>query len=211
MLYAVAALRIGVIADVVRVEAVHEAERAVVDREAEDRHVVGVHHAVAEADGLPVRHQVGGAQRDFRQQREIRIVGFAAMRIEAVDDVIGERASILPRDRSSRNARSEPKRTKLGDTRVTTADVSMVSRRTRQVGADDAQRARRRDAEVMHRFRAQEFADRRAQNRASVAHARIRRPARALQLQFERARRRASISPSPIARPSPSWPAHTPN
>ena len=37
-------------------------------------------HAVAETDGLPVRHQVGGAQRDFAKEREIRVIGFAALR-----------------------------------------------------------------------------------------------------------------------------------
>ncbi len=55
----------------------------------------------------------------------------------------------------------------------------------RLVGTDHAQRARGRNAEVMHRFRAQEFSDRRAQHRAPVAHAGIGRAAGAFQLQFE--------------------------
>jgi hypothetical protein len=55
----------------------------------------------------------------------------------------------------------------------------------RFAGADEAQRARRRHAEVMHRLAAQELADRRAQHRAAVGAARVRRRAGALELQFK--------------------------
>ena len=103
----IAAARIRVVADVVRVERVDEAERAVVDRHAEDRHVVGVHHAVAEPDGLPLRDEVGRAQRRGFEQREVRIVDVAAIRIEAVDHVIGELAQqVGDRSRSARSGRS---------------------------------------------------------------------------------------------------------
>ena len=51
-------------------------------------------------------------------------------------------------------------------------------------GPDQAERARRRDAEVVHRLAAQELANRRAQHRATVGAARVRRPAGALELQL---------------------------
>ena len=48
----------------------------------------------------------------------------------------------------------------------------------------DAQRARCRDAEAVHRLRAKELADRRAQHRAAVAHARVGRATAALELKL---------------------------
>jgi hypothetical protein len=55
----------------------------------------------------------------------------------------------------------------------------------RQIRADDGERARRRNAEMVHRFRAQKLADRGTQHCAAVAHARVGRASRALQLHFE--------------------------
>ena len=51
--------------------------------------------------------------------------------------------------------------------------------------ADETQRTRGRHAQMMHRFTAQELADRRAQDRAPVGPACVRRRAGALELQFE--------------------------
>ncbi|MNU89344.1 hypothetical protein D3C71_791790 [compost metagenome] len=65
----VAALIIGVVADEVGVEVVEEGERAEVEGDAEDRHVVGVHHAVAETVGLPFGDQLGVALDDFVEHR----------------------------------------------------------------------------------------------------------------------------------------------
>ena len=59
-----------------------------------------------------------------------------------------------------------------------------MSRTTCVAGRDEAQRARRRHAEVMHRLAAQEFAHRRAQHRAPVGAARVRRRPGALELQL---------------------------
>jgi len=58
---------------VARIEGFHEAERAVIQCQAENRHIVGIHYAVHETDGLPLRHQVRGAARDFGQQCGIGI------------------------------------------------------------------------------------------------------------------------------------------
>ena len=64
----------------------------------------------------------------------------------------------------------------------------------RQRRAGHAQRACRRDAQRMHRFGTQELADRRAQHRTAIAHARIGRQAAALELQLEMPVRRIQLA-----------------
>ena len=54
----------------------------------------------------------------------------------------------------------------------------------RLAGRHEAERARGRHAQVVHRFAAQELTDRRTQHRAAVGGTRIRRQSRALELQF---------------------------
>ena len=63
---AVAAAVIGVIADVLSVEVIEKGEGAEVEGDAEDRHVVGVHHPMAETVGLPIGDQFGIALDDRR-------------------------------------------------------------------------------------------------------------------------------------------------
>jgi hypothetical protein len=66
----------------------------VVDGQAQDAHVVGVHDAVAEAHGLPLRHHGRRARAHRLQQRGIGIAAkagrCAAFRVEPVDDVVGQ-------------------------------------------------------------------------------------------------------------------------
>jgi hypothetical protein len=42
--------------DKIGIEALHETKGAIINGYAQDRHVVSVHHAVHEPDGLPARH-----------------------------------------------------------------------------------------------------------------------------------------------------------
>ena len=58
----VAPLIIGVVADEVRLEIVKEAIRAVVDGQTENRHVVGIHHPMGKAHGLPAGDGLRGAR-----------------------------------------------------------------------------------------------------------------------------------------------------
>jgi hypothetical protein len=60
--------------------------------------------------------------------------------------------------------------------------------------ADHRQCARGRNTEVVHRLGTQEFADRRAQHRAPIAHARVRRQPAALDLDLLRAERRVDLA-----------------
>ena len=64
----------------------------------------------------------------------------------------------------------------------------------RQGRADQRQRAGGRDAQAVHRLRAQELADRRAQHRAAVAPARIGGAAAALELDLARAGGRVDLA-----------------
>jgi len=129
----VAALVVGVVADVARVVGIQKLEGAVVQRQAQDAHVVGVHHAMAKANRLPVRQQIGGALGHGSKQGS---VGVARPGISP--SALGMKSSIT----ASANVRSAPcwlwwqkcskcpKRMKLGATRATTAAVSASSRYT---------------------------------------------------------------------------------
>lgn len=96
------------------------------------------------------------------------------MRIEALDHMIRERAQrvgavvrievleVAEAHEARRNARDDG------------GGFDLLAPH-RLVRADHAQRARGRNAEVMHGFRTEKLTNRRAQHRAPVAHARIRR------------------------------------
>jgi hypothetical protein len=164
-----------VVADVAGVEGVHELEGPVVDGQAQDAHVVGVHHPVHEAHRLPLGEQAGRALGHLAQQRGVRVGGRAARGIEALDDVVGQglQLGVLA---AVAKCSKWPKRMKLGATRVTTAAVSIVSRRTGR-SEPTTHSARVVGCPGLHGLADQELADRRAQHRAAVAHARVgRRP-----------------------------------
>ncbi|MCY1179919.1 hypothetical protein D9M73_203380 [compost metagenome] len=69
----IAPLVVGVVADEVGVEIIEERVGAEIEGDAQDRHVVGVHHAMAEAVGLPQSDQFGIALDDFAVHRQIRL------------------------------------------------------------------------------------------------------------------------------------------
>ena len=158
----------------------------IVDGEAEDRQVVGVHHAVYETEAHPVGHQLAGAAADFPEQifdvvlfREKipqNKIGQLPKRI--VFPLGGEDLEIAEAHEGGRDAAHDG--AGLGARVAVVEHVAdhLVAR------AHQAQRARRRHAQVMHGFAAREFAQRRAQHRAAIGGARVGRAARALELQF---------------------------
>ncbi len=179
----VAAVDVAVIADVSTIERVDESEGTVVDRETEDRHVVGVQHAVAKPDALPLRHQPGGAARDLLEPREVRLLRVTAFWIKPRNHVVGQ----LPKGIVL-----------LGPVKIferaETDKAGRHAQRNRRrfdrfanhwlIGADHRQCARGRNSQMMQSLGAEKLANRRAQHGAAIAHARIRRLARSLQLQF---------------------------
>jgi len=64
---------VGVVADEVGVEVVEEGKRPEVEGDAQNRHVVGVHHTVAKAVSLPFGNQLGIALDDLAEHRQIRL------------------------------------------------------------------------------------------------------------------------------------------
>ena len=174
---------VRVVRDETETKFVHEAERAVVERKTQHRHIVRVHHAVREADGLPLRDKLRGA-RHYRGEEFLILVGRVAQFREVLrDDVIGERADVLKLTAIVEDL-------ERAEAHVTRREAQQSCRGLcrlalhRLVTADDAQRPRRRDAERVHRFAAQILAYRRAQDRAPVEAARVRRRACALQMQI---------------------------
>ena len=200
-----------------QLEPVHETIRTVVQRQSQDGHVVGVHHAVAKAHGLPVGHQQRRAPRHFAQQvgdgrvrvRRLARPRLAAFGIVAVDHVIGQRRQAV-QIASRRPVLERAKAHEAGRHARDDGGGFHGLAVHRIVRRHQAQRARRRDAQAMHGLAGQVFAHRRAQHRAAVAHARIRRHAGALELQPQLPAGPCT-SPSRCARPSPNWPAQMPN
>ena len=189
----IAALLVRMVADVFGIERFHEAERAVIERQAQDRHIVRVHHAMHEAHGLPVRDHVRRAHAHFGQQGLIRICRSTQLGVEAVDDVIGKDFQLV------RLLAVKPvfERAEAHETGRHARDDSRRFHRFAQdalLRTHDGQRARGGNAQRRHGFRAQEFADGRAQHGAPVAHARVRRGAGAFQLQLQRAAVRGDIA-----------------
>ena len=91
LVVSVASLCIRVIANMAGVEGVQKLERAVVNRQPEDAHVVGVHHAMAKAHRLPSGHQLCGAFTDGLQQCGIGLGGIAAGGVMVLNDKVGQR------------------------------------------------------------------------------------------------------------------------
>jgi len=91
----VAALLVSVIADVRRVIGFHESEGAIVERDAEYRHVVRVEHAVHESHGLPVGDQFSGAVCDLAQQRLIGMSLVAKLRVALRQHIVCQRLQLI--------------------------------------------------------------------------------------------------------------------
>ena len=112
-----------------RVVGLHERARPVVDGLARDRHVVGVHHAVDEADEHPLRDQRRLGGDDRLEQREVGLLGVGGGRVVPGDRVVGEAAQQV--DVAGGAAYWKlPTRRWLLATRASTAPGSRVSRRT---------------------------------------------------------------------------------
>ncbi len=165
------------VADMVGVEGVQEAERAVVDGQAQDRHIVRVHHAVAEARrpaSAPPCPRCAARPRAAAPGRVA--AGVAAGGVEAVDDEIGQlaqRGMVLARGEVLEMAEADKARRQARDHGGGLDGLAAH----RGVRADDGQRPRRRHAQRVHGLGAQVFADRRAQHRAAIGHARVGRQA----------------------------------
>ena len=183
----VAAAAVAVVADVVGVVMVEKLERAVVDGQAQQTHVVGVHHAMAKADGLPLGDHARCALGYLFEQGGIALGRAAGMLggagKVALDHVIGQCAQVLHLVASGEMLKMA-KAHKAG--RYAGYDGGGFHRLAvhRLRRSYQRQRSRGGDAQRVHGFAAQVFADGRAQHRAAIAHARVRRHASAFELQL---------------------------
>ena len=178
----VAALVVGVVADVRRVVAIEKLEGAVVQSQAQDAHVVGVHHTVAKADRLPVRHHLGGAPGHGLEQRHIGPVftrRAAAFGVKMVNHIVGQRAQLVVL-LGVRKMLKVAKAHKAGRHAGDHGGGFLLFAPYRGVRAGHAQGAGGGNAQSVHGLAAQKLADGAAQHRAAVAPARIRRGSGAL-------------------------------
>ena len=184
----IAALAVGVVADVVGFEAVQKLKGSVVDGQAQDAHVVGVHDAVAKTHCLPCGHEFCRALADRLQKSGVGLRGIAAGRVKMVNHKVGqdfelgvligvaEMLKVTKADEAGRAA---------GDH----GGGFYVFAKHLVIGAAQTQRPRAGYAKPMHGFRAQILADRTAQHRPPVTHARVGRESGALELQLNPAQR----------------------
>ena len=179
----VAPAGVGMVADVTGVEGVEKTERAVVQRQSQNRHVVGVHYPVRKPHRLPLRHQLGGAAGDFAQQLGIGFGTHGQLRVIARNDVIGQitdRLDLVAVIKHLERAKADEAWRQPGHQRGGFFVLAVY----RAITAYNAQRAGGGNAERVHRLGAQVFTDARTQHRAAIAAARVGRAPRALQLHF---------------------------
>ncbi|MNO62825.1 hypothetical protein D3C76_535060 [compost metagenome] len=179
---AVAATVVGVVADEVGVEVVEEGVRAEVEGDAEDRHVVGVHHAVAEAIRLPAGDQFGIALDDGAEHGQVGLLGLTAFGIVLFQHVVDQHALLLGL---------------LGVVEVLEmTETHMALRQARQhgraftgfaphrgAGTDYAQCPAGSDTQGVQGLGGEKLANRRAQHGAAVTHAGVGCLAGALEVQ----------------------------
>ncbi len=178
----IAAVVIRVVADEPGVVVVHEAVRSIVQCQAHDRHIVGVHDTVRPADGLPLSDQLCGALNDFDEEPGVLVPIIMKMWEMMLDHVVSQRFQMLMLlsiiedfERAEADmGRRHPDHHRAGFDLLA---VDLV------VAAHQAQRLRGRDTESLHRCAAKILADRRAQHRPAVSITRERRHPRTFQMQ----------------------------
>lgn len=184
---------VAVVADVGGIEAVEELEGTVVQGQAQDAHVVRVHDAVAETDGLPVRHQRRRTCRDGGEQGGVGLGFIGATGVVVRDDEVGQ----LPQLVMQAVVREVLEMAKTNEAGCHAGDHGGRFGFLAPHGggrAGDAQRAGGGHAQAMQGLAGEELPDGRAQHGAPVAHARIRRGAGSLELKLHRAGGRAGFA-----------------
>ena len=156
---------------------VHEGAGAIVDGFACDRHVVGVHHAMNEADEHPFGDEVGLARNHKVQKREDGVFLASGLRVMAGYDVIRELAELPPRRRApQRTGRCRCGRGSAPPLLAPRPEAAF--RADRFPGRDRRKRSGGRDAQRRHGLAHDVFAKHRPKRRAPIAASGKGRPAR---------------------------------
>ena len=164
-----------------RIVLVEERARPVVDGLAGDRRVVGVHHAVHEADAEPARDERRLRVDDALEQRERVVAAARRVGVVARERVRGERRqrfAVVARGEELERADADVARGHAREHRARQHLLAHDALARRHGG----ERARGRDAERGHRLAHDVLAQHGAERGASVAAARERRAPRALEL-----------------------------
>ena len=173
---------VGVIADVTGIIFIEKGVGAEIEGDAQDRHVVGIHHSVTEAVGLPAGDHVHGALGHRPEHRQYRLRFMLTMRVAGLQGEIDQPAQIvLPvvvieeLEMAEADVRTGQPYQHGGPFLAFPVDRVVTHRHAQRPAAGNAQ--------YRQRLGSEEFADRRAQHRAAVTHARKGRAARALEMQ----------------------------
>ena len=166
-----AALGVGGVGRPVGIDVFEPPIRAVVDRQSQNRHVVGVHHAMHEPHPHPVDDHRGGPLADLVEHRSNRL----GRRRTRLRDQMGKVAShgeideasqfvdLLPRREDLEVAKPRERRRHAADNRAgLRSGVAIIEHVADHVlaGGDDAQGAGGGHAEMVHRLAAEKLADR---------------------------------------------------
>ena len=156
------------------VKRIEKLKRAVVNRQAQNAHIVGIHHPVAKAYRLPLRQHVGCALAHGLQKVGISIAlqrgGAAAFWVVAVDDIVCQLAQLIDLvacGEMLKMAKAQKAGSYAGHDRCSFHGLAC----NRLGRANQRQSTRGRDAKRCHGFAAEKFSNRRAQHGAAIAHA----------------------------------------
>ena len=170
-----------------------EAERPVVERFSRDGHVVGVHHAVDEAERLPPGDRLRGPLRHGPKKQSVS-PGAAAGKFgeAALHRAVGQQGDVFSLSRPGKNL-------ERAEAHVRSGDAKQHGRRFRSVplyllvASDHGEGSRRRDSETEDGLASQVLPYAGAKRRAPVEPSRKRGPPASLEMQVP-------LPPPPVAK-----------
>mmetsp|Transcript_11542 Transcript_11542/g.37887 ORF Transcript_11542/g.37887 Transcript_11542/m.37887 type:complete len:331 (-) Transcript_11542:488-1480(-) len=167
-------VEVGKIGRIVWIEILEKSERSIVNREAEDGHVIGVEDPVGKAERLPRSHEPHRPLRSLREQ--LRVRPSAEVRVVVPNDVVGEikEEPILctapargELERAEAHERGREPRHHSPGLETRRSAVPLVAEHAR-ASAHERQCARRWNAEGVHRLARHKLPQRRSQNRPPI-------------------------------------------
>ena len=179
----VAAALVGVVEHPRGLEVVQEPIRPVVQRQAQNGHVVGIHDAVHETLRLPSGDQSGSTFDHLAQQAVMAIRQTTERRKLRVNHEVGQLRHALGLAPVMKELERAEAHVAGCQARQNGGGLDLLAVNG-LVAADDGQRAGGRNAQAVHGLAGQVLADGGAQHRPAVGAARERRAAGALELQF---------------------------
>src|SRR5438094_10271709 len=88
-------MMVGMIADEAGVVVVHEPEGSVIERQSENRHIIGVHDSMRETDGLPLRDEACRARDDFSKKFDVAVIRADEVRKMLLNNVVRQPREVV--------------------------------------------------------------------------------------------------------------------